>query len=224
MNTIGAMRRDLLAALALLLGVSGGALAGGCGSATKTVSVAGTPPAATGATAHGTTATTPTTPSGATAAPTATNGGAPGPTSTRTATEPAFTQQEPKAEGVAGAAAVVRARGFTPNDTSEYHADQTLRVLIGTRTGSGDGYGQQAFFFVNGRFIGTDSSQTSARVSVVAQGETEVTLAYPLYRRGDPLSGPSGGEAKVRFQLNNGKLAPLDRIPSASPTATLSRQ
>jgi hypothetical protein len=224
-NTMGAMRRGLLSALALLLGVSGGALAGGCGSATKTVSVAGTPPSsgATGATAHGATATT-TTPSGATAAPRAANGGTPGPTSTRTATEPAFTQQEPKAEGVSGATAVVRAKGFTPSDTSEYHSGQTLRVLIGTRTGSGDGYGQQAFFFVNGRFIGTDSSQTSARVSIVAQGETEVTLAYPLYRKGDPLSSPSGGQARVRFQLNNGKLVPLDPIPSASPTATLSRQ
>jgi hypothetical protein len=187
--------------------------------------VAGTPPSsgATGATAHGATATT-TTPSGTTAAPRAANGGTPGPTSTRTATEPAFTQQEPKAEGLSGATAVVRAKGFTPSDTSEYHSGQTLRVLIGTRTGSGDGYGQQAFFFVNGRFIGTDSSQTSARVSIVAQGETEVTLAYPLYRKGDPLSSPSGGQARVRFQLNNGKLVPLDPIPSASPTATLSRQ
>ena len=38
----------------LVLGVSGAALLGGCGSATKTVSVAGTPPASqtTGATAH----------------------------------------------------------------------------------------------------------------------------------------------------------------------------
>ena len=111
---------------------------------------------------------------------------------------------------------MLRAKGFTPNDTSDYHPSQTLRVLIGTRTGSGDGYGQQAFFFVNGRYIGTDSSQPSATLRVVAQGDTEVTLAYPLYRKSDPLCCPSGGQATVRFQLNNGKLAPLDPIPPAS--------
>jgi hypothetical protein len=92
-------------------------------------------------------------------------------------------------------------------------------VLIGTRAGSSDGYGQQAFFFVNGRYIGTDSKVPSATVSVVSQNDTEVTLAYPLYRKGDPLSSPSGGVAKVRFQLNNGQLAPLDEIPPASSSS-----
>jgi hypothetical protein len=118
----------------------------------------------------------------------------------------------------------VRERGYTPNDTAEYHSDQTLRVLVGTRTGSGDGYGQQAFFFVDGRYLGTDAKEPSAKVRVVGQGDTEVTLAYPLYRRGDPLSSPSGGEARVTFQLNNGKLVPLGKIPPASSTAALSRQ
>jgi len=40
----------------------------------------------------------------------------------------------------------------------------------------------------------------------VSQG-AQVTLAYAL-------SG--GGQASVRFQLNNGKLVPLDQIPPAS--------
>ena len=67
-------------------------------------------------------------------------------------------------------------------------------MLIGTQTGSSDGYGQQAFFFVDGRFIGTDTKQPSATVKVLGQGDTEVTLAYPLYRSGDPLCSPSGGQ------------------------------
>jgi hypothetical protein len=87
-------------------------------------------------------------------------------------------------------------------------------------SGSGDGYGQQAFFFVNGRYIGTDASQPSATLRVVGQGDTEVTLAYPLYRDGDPLCCPGAGQARVRFQLNNGKLTALDPIPPLrrSPT------
>jgi hypothetical protein len=213
-----AMRVSFSWAFALLLGVSAVALVSACGSGTKTVSVAGAPPAsqATGATAHTTSGTSTTTRSGATPAETTTNGGTPAPTSTHAAPEPAFTQQEAPAEGLSGATAVVRAKGYTPNDTSQYHSNQALRVLIGTRTGSGDGYGQQAFFFVNGRYIGTDSSQPSATLRVAAQGDAEVTLAYPLYRKNDALCCPGGGQAAVHFQLNNGKLVALNPIPPVS--------
>lgn len=214
------MTRSVSALVTVVLGMSGGALLGGCGSATKTVSVAGTPTVTqtTGTNAPTTTDTTATatTPQSTTPAQATTNGGAQAPTSTHAAPEPAFTQKEGAAEGLSGATAVVRAKGFTPNDASDYHSNQALRVLIGTRTGSSDGYGQQAFFFVNGRYIGTDSSEPSATLRVVAQGDTEVTLEYPLYRKGDPLSSPSGGRAQVRFQLNNGKLVPLSPIPPAS--------
>ena len=117
----------------------------------------------------------------------------------------------------------MRANGFTPNDTSEYHPNQTLRVLVGTRTGSGDGYGQRAFFFVNGHYIGTDAIAPSAALSVVSQSDTSVTISYPLYRHNDPLCCPGGGQATVSFQLNNGKLAPVGSIPPASSSSGLSR-
>ena len=107
-------------------------------------------------------------------------------------------------------------RGYTPVNSSDYHSSQALRVLIGVRSGSGDGYGQQAFFFVNGRYIGTDASQPSAALRVVGQGDTEVTLAYPLYRSGDALCCPSRGHRQVHFQLDNGKLTALDPIPSVA--------
>jgi hypothetical protein len=219
------MKRGLLSAMMVVLGVSGGALLGGCGSATKTVSVASTPTVsqATGASAQPKSRTSPTTPSSTTPAQ-ATNGGTPGPTSTRTAPEPAFAQPGAGAEGLSAATAVVRAKGFTASDTSTYHPGQTLRVLIGTRTGSGDGHGQQAFFFVNGRYVGTDSSQPSATLRVTGESDTQVTLAYPLYRKSDPLCCPSGGQATVRFQLDNGRLTPLDPIPPANSSAALSRQ
>ncbi len=95
----------------------------------------------------------------------------------------------------------MRAHDYTPNDTSQYHSDQTLRVLVGTRTGSADGYSQQAFFFVDGRYLGTDTKLPSATVKVIGQADTEVTLGYALYRKGDALVNPSGGEAHVTFQL-----------------------
>ena len=223
------MRKRPLATVALLaIGLPGAAILGGCGSKTKTVSAAGSPSAgataATTAPAKSTTNSNKTgTATGTTPSQTTTGGATSAPSPTRTAPEPAFTRQATHAEGVSGAATFVRATGFTPNDTSEYHASQTLRVLLGTRTGSGDGYGQLAFFFVGDRYIGTDAKEPSATLRVLSQGDTEVTLAYPLYRKGDPLSSPSGGQATVRFQLNNGKLTPLGHIPPASSSSGLSR-
>jgi hypothetical protein len=193
-----------------------------CGSGTKTVTVANTPPVsqttATTQPSQTTSTATQTTPTQTSSTNTAT-----GTTTTRTAPEPAFTKQESSVEGLGAAAATVRAHGYTPNDTAEYDPQQTLRVLVGTQAGSSDGYGQQAFFFVGGHYLGTDTKLPSATVKVVSQGDTEVTLAYPLYRKSDALSSPSGGQTHVRFQLNNGKLVATGKIPPAESSTGLSR-
>ncbi|HEX4435284.1 MAG TPA: LppP/LprE family lipoprotein [Solirubrobacteraceae bacterium] len=192
----------------------------GCGSQTKTVTVASAPTptsSSTATTAPDTTSSSPATTSTATT-PTDTS-------TTRTAPEPSFTEPEQEAKsGTLGAAvAALHTRGYTPNDTSEYHSGQTLRVLVGTRTGSADGYGQQAFFFVDGHYLGTDTKEASAKVKVVSQNDTEVAIAYPLYRAGDPLCCPGGGQRVVHFALNNGKLAALDPIPPANSKSGDSR-
>ncbi len=209
----------LRASVAALL-ASAAALLAACGGGTKTVTVSSAPLTPTSSTATpSTTQSTQTTPTQTSSTSTST-----GTTTTRSAPEPAFTQSEAKAEGTSGAAAIVRARGYTPNETSQYHSDQTLRVLVGTRTGSADGYAQQAFFFVSGHYLGTDTKLPSATVKVISQADTEVTLGYALYREGDALVNPSGGEAHVTFQLNNGKLVALQKIPPAASNTGLSRQ
>src|SRR5664280_1714661 len=200
---MGGMRQTVLRTTSVALCACIAALVVACGSGTRTVTVSSVPPVSQ----------TSTTTKPQTSTPTPTTSTSTGTTSTRAAPEPAFTQHEAKSEGLSAAAAVVREKGFTPNNTSDYHSDQALRVLVGTRTGSSDGYGQQAFFFLNGRYIGTDSKQPSATLKVLSQSDTEVTLAYPLYRKRDPLSSPSGGEAHVTFQLNNGKLCLLYTSP-----------
>ncbi|HEY5044381.1 MAG TPA: LppP/LprE family lipoprotein [Solirubrobacteraceae bacterium] len=219
------MRLGSPTAPTLLIGLAGAALLGGCGGGTKTVSVASSPPVqSSGAstkqpTSTGSTASTPATTSTSTT-PTTTSGGASGPTTTRTAPAPAFTHQSTGAagstEGLSGAEAVLQAKGFTASATSDYHPNQTLRVLVGTRTGSSEGNGQQAFFFVGGHYIGTDAKQPSASIHVVSQSDTEVTLAYSLSGSGGAGSGGAGGQATVHFQLNDGKLTPLNQIPPAS--------
>jgi hypothetical protein len=216
----------LRASVAVLL-AGAAALLVACGAATKTVTVSSAPLTPTSSTATpATTQSTPTQTSSTSTTNTATgtSSTATGTSSTRSAPEPAFTQGEAKAEGTSGAAAVVRAHGYTPNDAAQYHSDQTLRVLVGTRTGSADGYAQQAFFFVDGRYLGTDTKLPSATIKVIGQADTEVTLGYALYRKGDALVNPSGGEAHVTFQLNNGKLVALQKIPPAASNTGLSRQ
>jgi hypothetical protein len=222
------MRRSFPTVPALLIGLAGAALLSGCGGGTKTVSVASAPPVqttgttTTPTTSTSSTATTPASTSTSTTPATGTpSGGTSGPSTTRTAPAPAFTHQgtsaNSAAEGLSGAEAVLQAKGFTVNALSDYHPTQTLRVLVGTRTGSTEGNGQQAFFFLGGHYIGTDAKQPSASVHVVSQGDTEVTLAYSLSGGSQSGGSQSGGrQATVRFQLNNGKLTPLDPIPPLS--------
>ena len=145
-----------------------------------------------------------------------------------TTTPPTRTAPQPSTGGTSADAAAaettVKGLGYTVPDPSTYKSSNTLRVLIGVRTGSADGRVQQAFFFVGGRYIGTDTKDPSAAIRVVGQNDTTVTLRYALYKRGDPLCCPHAGHADVRYQLDNGKLSPLDPIPTASGTAPVSRQ
>jgi hypothetical protein len=234
-NTQETMRRGLLLVATLVLGSAGGALLGGCGgSGTKTVSVSDSAPPASTSTATSTAAKgtpqTDTSPTRTTAkSPASTAPENQSSSATRTSPEPAFAQHtsgasESPSQSTPAAAAVVRAHGYTPNAMSDFHPEQTLGVVVATKTGSGDGYNQQAFFFVNGKYIGTDTAQPSASVKIVSQSDTEVTLAYPLYRAHDPLCCPGGGQATVHFQLNDGKLTPVGQIPPASSASGLSRQ
>jgi hypothetical protein len=210
-------RQMLLAAV-----TAGAVLLSGCGSGgTKTVSVSSAVPPVTTTQQTATTRTTRSSPTTTTPpTPTTTTTTPPAGETTRTTTAPAFTKQSTPAEGLGQALAVVKTHGYTAGDTSVYHPEQTLRVLVGTR----EGHGQQAFFFVDGRYIGTDTSEPSAAVNVVSQNDTEVALAYPLYKPGDPPDRPSGGEATVHFQLNNGHLVALNPIPSVSSRTSPSGQ
>jgi hypothetical protein len=98
--------------------------------------------------------------------------------------------------------------GYTPVDTSTYDPTDTLRVLIGTRAGA-----QHAFFFDQTIYLGTDASAPSARISVLSQNDTEVTVGYAIFRPG--AAAPSGVR-RVRFALDMGQLGALDAIPSVA--------
>ncbi len=191
------------------------ALLSACGSgSTKTVSVANTTPlvAPSAATTTATNTTSAATASGASQSSATTTTSASG--TARTQSAPGFVQTT--TSGATGPAAVVVAHGYAPASPSTYNPQNTLQVIIATnQLGL-----EKAFFFVNGRYIGTDTSAASNSISLVGQSDTEVTLGYALMHP----DGSSAGTARVSYALNNGMLSPLDPIPSANPTAPVSRR
>jgi LppP/LprE lipoprotein len=129
-----------------------------------------------------------------------------------------------------GALAAVSRKGYDASDyANENVPDEatwdatTLRVLLGVKRSS-DSYNQRAFFFLKDRYLGTDTSLPSARISLAAQADTTVTIEYTLYRRPDPMTAPTGGSGTVRYHWNGNKLVPKDPTPPASWSAKLSRR
>ena len=113
---------------------------------------------------------------------------------------------------------VVRGKGFTADDTSDFTTPPLdgLHVLIGTATGSADGYSKQAFFFAHGRFLRTDLPSPSAGIRLAWRNDTTVALSYSVYKPNEPMCCPTGGGMIVRFQWNGTKLRTLDPVPSAA--------
>jgi hypothetical protein len=193
-------------------------LIAGCGSGAKTVSVSSSPlesNTTTQTTSSKTSATsTSTTQTEAETQRTTTEQAS----TSRTSSAPAFVEQEEGSGGpLAAAVATVERAGYVPNDTAQYRASQTLRVLIGAKAGASEAtaYGEQAFFFIDGSYIGTDAAKPSAAIKLVSQSDTEVVLSYGLY----DSAGAGSGEAEVHFQLDNGKLEALDPIPPVRANA-----
>ena len=93
----------------------------------------------------------------------------------------------------------------------DWHARQTLRVLMGTQGGQ-----RRAFFFVGPRYIGNDATTPSAKLRVGKQDKRAVTLVYSVWRRGDRACCPHGGTARVRFRWEDGRLLPQSAIPEAA--------
>ncbi len=210
------LARTALLALALAAALSA------CGStSTTTVTAKGEPPS-TSSTAS-TTRSTPSSTTSTTQTSGAGGGASTTPAKTHTAPEPAFAEGEAKAGSRASAAAaLLRGRGYSPVDVAQYHEGQTLGVLVGRRAGSAPA--EQAFFFLDGHFLGTDTKEPSASLQVLSQNDTEVTLAYTLYRSGDSSDSPSGGRAVVDFQLNDGKLQAIGAIPPVDAASAPSRR
>lgn len=122
------------------------------------------------------------------------------------------------------AVALINGQGFSVFNTGTYNDRAPLSVLLGVRTHSADGYAQRAFFFHDDQFLGTDTSDDSAGISVVSEDGDTITLSYTLYNPGDPMFDPEAGRALVRYQWNGQRVVPLDPIPPSAFDAPGSRR
>jgi hypothetical protein len=111
----------------------------------------------------------------------------------------------------ATAVAELRRQGYKPVRLADWHARQSLRVLLGTQGGQ-----RRAFFFVGRRYIGNDTTTPSSKLRVGRQDKRSVTLVYSVWRRGDRACCPHGGTARVRFRWDGGQLRPQGAIPDAA--------
>src|SRR5436190_5797686 len=125
---------------------------------------------------------------------------------------------------VAEALAEVKAKGYAVADTGTYDSAQRLSVLIGVLKGSADSTAQKAFFFADGRLIGTDTADVSANVQVATQSADEIGLRYALYKRRDPQCCPTDGAVIVDYNWDGSSLKPLQAIPPSSISADGSRR
>ncbi len=105
---------------------------------------------------------------------------------------------------------VVRSRGFEVVDKRAWNPDDTLQVLVGEASSGG----YLAFFFVDGQYLGNDSTELSAKLNLKRTNDLEVTLGYGIYQPGDEPLKPTGDPVLVHFRYEGGQVTPVEAIPA----------
>jgi hypothetical protein len=94
---------------------------------------------------------------------------------------------------------------------STWRPAATLHVIHATFEGSASWAGDWYFFFVHGNLVG--KRYFTRTIVATAVDDTTFSIAYDVFRQGDPHCCPSGGQATVRFQWNGNQLTRLDPLP-----------
>jgi len=80
---------------------------------------------------------------------------------------------------------------------------------------AGDGRDQHIWFFLGGRFIGSDTRKpfSSKEIFGLWRDGTVIAFMYVVYRSNDPNCCPTGGGKIVRFRSRAGHVVRLDPLP-----------
>ncbi|MET9259903.1 LppP/LprE family lipoprotein [Amycolatopsis sp. NPDC004079] len=151
------------------------------------------------------------------------------PVSTQSSVPTATSTEDPEPTAgprttLADAEAVVQAKGYRPYPGTSWVSADGLQVILATIAESADGYANRAFFFHDGKYLGTDTSADSAGIQEAWSTDTTIALSYELYNTEDPQCCPTANTATVRYHWTGTRLVPLDAIPPADPTANPSRR
>ena len=138
-------------------------------------------------------------------------------TTTTVPPTPPTTVPPARTNAVAAAVQVVQGRGYTPLATDDFSnaPPDALHVIVASATNSTNTHTQQAFFFVQGRFVRTDLNNASATIKVAWRSAATIALSYAIYKPGEPICCPTGGSMIVRYEWTGTKLVALDPIPSS---------
>jgi hypothetical protein len=113
--------------------------------------------------------------------------------------------------------------------TPAWDVSAPLNVIIASGVGSADG-GEQAFFFADGKYIGTDTAETSTGITASRRSDL-IVIHYALYNTSDPRCFPTGGTDPVRFYWTGTDVVdrnageppwsrPANTVSGGSPRAT----
>ena len=118
---------------------------------------------------------------------------------------------------------LLRAEAFVDRQCPKLERAISAEMWIGQRFNAlygnclaGDGRDQHIWFFLGGRFIGSDTREpnSSKEIFGVWRARDVIAFMYVLYRPHDPNCCPTGGGKIVRFQLRDGRLVRLDALPA----------
>lgn len=139
---------------------------------------------------------------------------APAATVLRTSSAPAERASADVSGPEAAAASYVYKEGYEPEPgfSPPWDPDAPLNVIVAGYTGGASGPAK-AFFFGDGKYLGTDTPDGSAGVKARHDHGAMVTVTYSIYAVGDPRCCPSGTPQNVRFSWTGGQLEVLDPIP-----------
>lgn len=130
---------------------------------------------------------------------------------------PGRTATTTSSNAVAADLATIRAHGYTPHGNGASTPDGaggTLYAWQAVCSGSADGYCQKVFFFINARYLGTDTAHASNAISnVQAAGLQDINVTYPSYAPNDPLCCPSGKPVTITYHWTGTKLVPSGTPP-----------
>lgn len=114
----------------------------------------------------------------------------------------------------------------TPNATVKTASGNTLTAWITMATKSQDGYSQLVFFFLNGKYLGTDTAKPSLEITSAKAVGHGIAVTYPVYKKSDSFANPTGAPVTITYTWNGSKLVPDKPYPKqfqASNTATESK-